>query len=252
MSGGNFPAPTQAATALIEYRLRLVAPKLPEGRKDPNLEVKVNNKNEVIMSCNTGIFGADAKQVQIMVKLGAYEFGLVALFAEQIHTKEPGFKFPLVRCYGPRKKQPGQVGRAKGLDGVILIGKDQNGVCYISLMRKDPPHIKFAFVHGMWADMVDATTNQPVSEAVVSDYYSQSWAKVIAPLVSHVLSTRVYDFREDPANQQQQQGAGGGGGWQNNQSQGGGNTNGYTNGQQQAPVAVAPANDTGWGDDIPM
>lgn len=251
MSGGNFPAPTTAATALIEYRLRLVAPKLPEGRKDPNLEVKVNQKNEVIMSCNTGIFGADAKQVQIMVKLGAYEFGLVSLFAEQIHTKEAGFKFPLIRCYGPRKKQPGQVGRAKGLDGVILVGKDQAGVCYISLMRKDPPHIKFPFVHGMWADMVDATTNQPVSEGVVSDYYSQSWAKVLAPLVSHVLSTRVYDFREDPANQQQQGGQGGGNNWQ----QGGGQqqpANNWQGGQQQQAPAPAPANDTGWNDDIPM
>jgi hypothetical protein len=260
MSGGyqnqnQNQAPQQPATALIEYRLRLLADRLPECRKDPSFQINVNQKNEVVVSCNTGIFGADGKMVAITAKVSAFEFGMMVLYAEQIHTKEPGFQFPLVRCYGPRKRQPGQQGPARGIDAGILVGKDANGVAYISLVRKDPPHIKFNFRPGNMADLVDAKTNQPCPLAEISNYYSQAWAKVLSPLVTYVLSTKVYDFREDAnnnsgGNNNYQQNNNGGGNYQQPQN----NNNGYQNGQQQAPVAPAPApaNDTGWDLDIPM
>lgn len=246
-----------AATALIEYRLRLVGDKLPEGRKNPNLQINVTKKNEIQINCNTGLFGADAQQVQIGAKIAAFDFGMLVIYGEQIHQKEPGFQFPLIRCYGPRKKKgPQDTGR--GLDAVILVGKDAQGGCYISVMRKDPPHIKFFFRPGTWSELVDSKTNQPVDIATLTNYYSQAWAKTLAPLVSYALSTKVYDFREDPATQQNSnysggQGGGqnGGGGYQNRNNGGGQQGGGYPQNQQQAP-APAPASDDGWGADIPM
>jgi len=242
MSGGN-AARTNLPTALIEFRLRLTADKLPEGRKNPNLEVSVNKKNEVQIGCNTGIFGADNAMVRIQGTMGALEFSLLHMYAEEIHTKEAGFKFPLIRLYGPRKKRTPQ-DAGKGLDAVVLVGKDANNVCFISVMRKDAPQVKFVFAPGRWTELVDATTQQPLPPAELSNWYSQAWARTFAPLVSYALNVKVYDFRED--NDQN-------GGGQNNNGQ----QNNYQqrNNQQQAPAqAAAPAGGDfgGFDDDIPL
>lgn len=234
-----------AATPFLEYRLRLVGDRLPEAKKDPNLAIQVK-KNEVTLTCNTGLFGADQRQVTIQVKMDAMTFGLITNHAADIGGKEPGFKFPLVRCYSPRKRNPGEQGTPKLLAGVVLIGKDQNGCCYISVMKKDPPHIKFIFRPSQWNDLVDATTNQPAEMSVVSCIYSKAWATIMAPLVVNVLSTDIYDFRAE-----QDQNGGGNNNYQNNRGQ---QNNGNYGNQSQAPAAAAaPAVDTnGWDADIPM
>lgn len=257
MSGGNQQQYQNAATALIEYRLRLQGDKVPEGRKPPSLVIQVDNKNQVIIRCDTGIFGADQQQVSIAGKMGAYEFGILQIQAENIHKQEPGFQYRALRLYGPRKKRtPNDAG--KGIDAVVIIGKDQQGNCYISCMRKDPPHIRFIFKPGQYAEMVDLKSNQPVPLNEVSDWYSQAWAKTLAPLVAYALNTKVYDFRNDPERQtnggyQQRggQGGGGGGGYNNNNGGGGGGY-GQGGGQQQSAPAPAAESAGGWDDDIPL
>jgi len=246
MSGGN-AARTSLPTALIEFRLRLTADKLPEGRKNPNLEINVDKKNGVSISCNTGIFGADNAQIRINGTMGAFEFGLINMYAEQIFSKEAGFKFPLVRLYGPRKKRTPQ-DAGKGLDCVVLVGKDANGTCFISVMRKDAPQVKFVFAPGRWAELADASTNQPLNITEMSNWYSQAWARTMAPLVEYALNLKVYDFREENDNNgggNNQQGNG-----QNNWQQ----RNNQQGSQQQAAAPAAAANNDfgGFDDDIPL
>lgn len=253
MSGGN-EARVNIPTALIEFRLRLTADKLPEGRKNPNLEVSVNKKNEIQISCNTGIFGADNAQVRIQGNLGLMDFSVLQTYAEQIHAQAPGHKYPLIRLYGPRKKRTPQ-DAGKGLDAVVLVGKDANGVCYMSVMRKDAPQVKFIFQPGRWVELADATTQQPLSQADISNLYSQAWAKTFAPLVTYALNVKVYDFRED--NQQgggnNYQGGNNGGGNNYNRGGNGGGNNNYNGGGQQQQQAPAPAADfNGFDDDIPL
>ena len=248
MSGGN-ESRVNIPTALIEFRLRLTADKLPEGRKNPNLEVSVNKKNEIGISCNTGIFGADNAQVRIDGKLGLMDFNALHTFVENIHKEPAGHKYPLIRLYGPRKKRTPQ-DSGKGLDAVLIVGKDANGVCYMSVMRKDAPQVKFVFQPGRWVDLVDANTQQPLSLADISNLYSQAWAKTFAPLVTYALNVKVYDFRED----NQQGGNGGGNNYQNNGGGGGNNYGGGSRGgQQQQQQQSAPAADfNGFDDDIPL
>lgn len=238
MSGNPQGPISNAATAFIEFRLRLIGDRLPEGRKDPNLQIRVDEKtrNEVNIICNTGLFGSDQKQISILAKLGAFEFGLVKIYAEEIHSKEPGFKFPPIRCYGPRKKRS-QSDSGKGIDGVVLVGKDQQGQCYISLMRKDPPHVRFVFRPGKMAEMIDPQTNAPLDQATVSNWYSRAWAEVMGPLAWFTLAqpSNVYDYRADQQRSDNGGGYGGGG-------NGGGN----------APAASSGGDNGGWDDDIPM
>jgi hypothetical protein len=232
-------APQKPANALLEYRLRLVGDRLPDGRKDPNFQVNVNGKNEVVLTCNTGLFGADQKQVNIQGKISAITFGAVVTAAEQINSKEPGFRFPLIHVMSPRKRTPQDgPGTPQALAGVVVVGKDADGVCYISLMRKDPPHIKFPFRPDQWAKLRDPVSNQPATPADISNLYSQAWAKVLAPLALHVLSNDVYDFRNDPAN--------------NNNNYQQGNSQGYQPNNGQQPQNHAPASTNGFDDDIPM
>lgn len=227
-------------TPFVEHRLAIVGDRLPDARKDPYLSIQVR-KNEVIMTSHTGLFGADSKQVTLQVKLDAYTFGVVVNYASEIGGKEAGFKFPLIRCFSPRKRNPGETGTPKVLAAVIQVGKDQQGCCYISLLRKDPPHIKYIFRPTVWNELIDATTQQPAELSVVSALYSKAWSTLLAPLVVSVLSTDIHDWRAEKEAQ--------GGG--NN----GGNNGNYNNGNQgngNQSSAPATTDSSGWDADIPM
>lgn len=245
-----------AATPFIEYRLRLIGDRLPDGKKDPNLQIRVDErtKNEVHIISNTGIFGADQKQISIQAKLDAYTFGLVVMYARDVHAKEPGFKFPPIRCYGPRKRRDGEKGIPKGLDCVIQVGKDQAGHCYITLLRKDPPHIKYIFRPSMWNELIDPNNNnQPLPLPEVSNWYSRSWAEVLAPLVTNVLADPDYVFDYRAEKEGNNNGGGGYNGGNRGNNNGGGYNGGGGNGGGNGGGSSAPADSgNGWDDDIPM
>lgn len=226
---------TDSISPFIEYKLRLKGDPIQGMQKPPTLGVDVR-KNNVSITCWTGGKDGEGRNANIRAGLDAFSFaavcaGLEDAIAFQPTADKPSFRVP-VRCYTPRKRNPGEQGLPKTLAATVVVGKDKDGCVYISVVRKDPPHIKFIFRPSEYHEIMAAEGQGMADQAYVSVIYARAWLKIMQPLALHVLATQVSDWREDQNNN----------GGNNNQQQ-----------QQQRPNNQQSNNSSdGFDDDIPL
>lgn len=239
MSDGNKISPFQ------EYKLRLRADKINGYDKFPTLAVNVH-KNNVSITAYPGNKGEDGRTVSIKAGLDALSFSAVCVAIEDAIVAEPGWKKP-VRCYTPRKRNPGETGTPKLLGATVVVGKDKDGCVYISVVQKNPPHVKFLFVPSEYHEILNGEGQlAPLPEVTV--LYARAWLAIMRPLVAHVLATDVHDWREEANNN-----GGGNNNYNRGNNNGGGNN--YNRGGNNGGGNSGGGNgyvDNSFDDDLPM
>ena len=210
-----------APNPFIEYALRLQGDRIGDNPKPATLGVDVR-KNEVIFTVWTGGKNAEGRNDTIPAKMDAYTFGALCSAVEDAIIAPAGEFREGFRCYVPRKRQPGDTGRPRMVGATAVVGKDKQGQVYLSIVKKDPPHIKFVFKPGAMSEhLVGQDVGTPAQTSV---RYAKGWLKIIERLTTTYLSHNVHDWRAE------QDGNGG-----NNNGGGGGYNRGNNgNGGQQA------------------
>lgn len=234
-------------TPFIERNLQLKGNRLPDARYDPSLSVEFEeeNDNKITLIAWSGLPGEDGRQTPIKLNVEAYSFALLAKQAEKVSGIAPGTEFRGIKINGVRKKKPGDdsKGLSMGVDGTVFIGKDQQEVCYICIMARGVPKLKFPFRPSNWSEMVDVRTMEPAPLSLVSQDYAEAWSAMVLPIATSLLIAHPYDWkaaRED------------------RNERGTGNSSGRNNNdwKNKSNESKAPAKDDfdggGFDDDIPL
>lgn len=121
----------------------------------------------------------------------------------------------------------------------VVVGKDENGVIWISLSAYQRPQIQFKFSnpdfhHFIHEDGTRFTHNE------VSVLYAKAYINLLERMYAHVLVTEFKEIERKP------NGGGNGGGGYNRGGDGGGYKGGNSNGNYQKSQ---PKSDSGFGDD---
>lgn len=231
-----------ALNPFIEYKLNLIGDKVSDFPKKPALKVDIN-KNNVSLTCYPGNKNSEGRTESIRAGMDAITFYSVLAGLRKAIDAEPGFRLGF-KCMTPRKRREGETGMPKALGATVLVGKDQQGHVYISVVRKDPPHVKFIFRPSEWHEIANAQ-NEPMPLQEVSQIYAAGWADLMQEMVANALNDDVYNYKDDPKYQDRN-----GGG---NNNYGGGNRNGggsYGNNNGGGGQQSNNSNDN-W-DDIPI
>lgn len=224
---------TPTPNPFLEYALRLVGDRIGDNQKPATLGVDVR-KNEVILTTYTGGKNAEGRTDSIPAKMDAFTFGSMCSALEDACAATPGEFREGFRCYVPRKRQPGDTGFPRMVAATVVVGKDKQGQVFLSIVKKDPPHIKFVFKPGKLSEHLVGSEVAEVGATSVR--YAKGWLKIIEKLVTGRLQNDVHDWRE--GQDQQQNNNGGSNGYQNN------------NNNQQRSAPSTPVGD--FDDDLPM
>lgn len=242
------PARDKLLTPFVERLLQLQGNRLPEGKRDPSLGFEFDPEgtgaNKVSMIVWPGATGEDGRQTPIRMHLEPFALSCLANYAAKAPAMESGTESLGIKVKGPRKKRPGDEtrGPAMGWDGTVFVGKDQQGVCYICVMAKGMPKLKFPFRPSNWTDMVNVRTNEPATPADISMDYAEAWSGILLPIAAQLLVNHPYDWKANAP----QRDSGGGGGYQ----RGGGGNREYSQGGQQGYRESAPMDS--FDEDIPL
>lgn len=186
-------------TPFIERNLQLQGNKLPEAKYPPSfaVEFREENDNKISIICWSGLPGEDGRQTPIQLHMEAYSFAVLAKQAEKASTLATGTEFRGIKVNGVRKKRPGDENKGPGMgwDGTIFVGKDQQDCCYVCVMTKGQPKLKFIFKPSNWSTMVDVRTNEPAALSLVSQDYAEAWAAIVLPIASQLLINHPYDWK---------------------------------------------------------
>lgn len=234
-------------TPFIERNLALKGQKLPEARYEPSLtiEFEEENDNKVTFLAWSGLPGEDGRQTPLKLNVEAYSFAVLARQAEKVSGIAAGTEFRGIKVNGVRKKKPGDdsKGLSMGWDGTIFIGKDAQEVCYICLMAKGVPKLKFPFRPSNWSQMVDVRTNEPAPLSLVSQDYAEAWAAIVLPIATALLIQHPYDWKAAKEDRSER-GTG---------NSSGGNDQSWKNKPKPAaPAANDGFDGNGFDDDIPL
>lgn len=181
----------------IEYALRLQGDRIGDNPKPATLSIDIR-KNEVILTTFTGGKNAEGRNDTIPAKMSAYTFGAMCSALEDAIAAEPGEFREGFRCYVPRKRQPGDTGRPRMLAATAVVGKDKQGLVFLSIVKKDPPHIKFVFNPGPMNEHLVGT--EVANPAATSVRYAKGWLKIVERMVTNYLGVDVHDWRNDQNN----------------------------------------------------
>lgn len=234
-------------TPFIERNLQLRGQQLPEARYEPTLSVEFEeeNDNKVTLIAWSGLPGEDGRQTPIKLNVEAYSFALLGKQAEKVSGIAAGTEFRGIKINGVRKKKQGDTskGLSMGVDGTVFIGKDQQEVCYICIMVRGMPKLKFPFRPSNWSEMVDVRTMEPAPLSLVSQDYAEAWAAIVLPIATSLLIKYPYDWK---AAKEDRDARGTG-------NDSGRNNNDWKNKPKPAPQAANDGFDGGgFDDDIPL
>ena len=242
---GGFP-PAKAKNALNHNKLNMVT-KCPtaEGKlsklswqihkNNPRLTVYTGDPADESARTNNGRIQAELDMPHLFAM-----FGIIRKAA----AEQPGFK-ECIECWnfifpgGQRSKEP--VNTCK-----IWIGKDKEGVVYISLVdaiHKDRPVIKFDFLPGAGGNWIrfNRGDGTPCPKDAASVIFAEGYARMMEMLMTNLAITEFVPYEP----QQKPGGFGGGGGGYQQRGGGSGGGGGY---QQRS----APAADVAGDDDLPF
>lgn len=205
--GYNKPLPK---TALHEFKLRLTGPRQEGQRRPPTLQVQVV-KNNPRIDVYTNVEGAKDNG-KISAPMDAITFCTVLAELEKLVEGEPDVQVKISNKVGPPGKQ-------RAISQTV-IGKDPNGIVYISVISEGQARVKFPFKFSDWHEIIhkDGT---PYTEAEASLAVARGWLKLMSELVPNVMDTHYIE--PEP------RGQGGGGGNRGGYNRGGGG-GGYNRG----------------------
>lgn len=237
--------------ALDDYKLRLVGDKLAGATKRSMLAVSVIGNNPRI-NVFTNVEN-DKDNGIIRAAMDTPTFYILLDRLEHALTADPGF-----RDYIENKKPPrDRTQRGLELESKTIVGKDKDGLVYMSVLSADEsrPRAKFVFKTSYHHDLINGSTGQRYSDAEMSVIVARAFLNMMKRLVSNVIDTHYREPEKRPFN-----GGGGnsGGGWKgNNRPTGGGGGGGYQQNRGDANAVPKKAQqdfdgDSNWADDFPM
>lgn len=155
------------------------------------------------------------------------------------------------RYFGPGKKS-----ERPEVISELWFGKDEQGVCWISLLdalKRERPKIKFEFANNDWYEWHHGD-GTPYSKGEISAAFARGYTKLLPLMMSHMATV---DYTPPEPKQPPGGGQGGGGGYGGGNRGGGygggGGGGGYGGGGNRGGGGDAPAGGGGdKGDDIPF
>lgn len=232
MSDYNNQQQQRPKTILNHRALSMYAPN-GEG-KFANLSFDIK-KNDVLITVRTNI-PADANndygRIQALVPLDKFYTFLEMI--EWAATENKPFRW----AYDHRDRK--FIGQGKMTDGPVLIyrlvvGREENGVVYISVVLEKRPNIKFSFLNDTKTTFKDSDGNE-MPKDLESKFLALGKVKAVRACMEMVAK----ELYKHPEPKQQGGGNGGGGNW----NRGGGNGGGQRSGGGGGGASME-------GDDIP-
>jgi uncharacterized membrane protein YgcG len=226
--------PARPKTILNHRQLSMYAPNGDGKFANMSFDIK---KNDVLITVRTNI-PADANndygRLQALVPLDMFYSFLEMVEAAALADQ------PFRWAYEHKDRK--FIGQGKMTDGPVLmyrlvVGREENGVVYISVVLEKRPNIKFSFMPNTKTTFKDSEGNE-MPKALESKFLALGKVKAIREFVG-VMVKEMYKHPEP-----KQQNGGGGGNW-NRGSQGG------QGGQHRSNGGGAPAATAMEGDDIP-
>lgn len=217
-----------AETVLREFSMALSAPPVNGAQKPPRFSMGIY-RNKPTLQVRTNDPNDNGKDNgMIRAEPGIPDFYAIKNALRSLIADKTPRKIP-VDLKARRFGAGGQLSQEKMLNARVLVGRDERGVLFISLLHwnKDRPAIKFPFgpqvtsrEEVIWGDGQGGT----LAADVVSEFYAAAWCDIIDKLISHLL---VIGYRPAPP---RNQGGGGGGNYRGNNNGGGGYRNNNGNG----------------------
>lgn len=233
-----------------DAKLRLSAEPVSGSQKRPSLTVTVINNNPRI-DVYTNLEGDKANGV-IHAKMDAPTFFIFLQQLEALLDDVPKTQYFI------KNKRPGENRGEQVVESTTVIGKDEEGKAYISIIAADGDRPKIKFYFGVsYFHQLSAGNGRKLTDAEVSVIAARAWVRMMGTIIGNVLTD---NYVEPEARPRKEGGGGnwksggGGGGWkggggQNRQGGGGGWNN---NRQYQKPAATVDTGGDDFADDLPM
>lgn len=207
---GNFQAPPRVKTGLDEYKLRLSAPPSQGATKPASLAFSlVANQPRIDVYTNVP---NDKQNGNIRAAMDAPTFWALIEALKIVIDGEAGQKISI-----PNKNYTWWEGKRSDepkLVSTTIVGKDKEGVVFISVVAKDRPFIKFPFLPSLFHTLVKAD-GSGFTDAEMSILYAKGYAKNLPMLYASVSDTHYQEPKP-------KDGAGGGQGGQGGYQRSGG------------------------------
>ena len=223
--------PASNETVLREFSMAMSAPPVNGAQKPPRFSMGIY-RNKPTFQVRTNDPNDNGKDNgMIRAEPGIPDFFAIKNALRSLIADKTPRKIPIdlkARRFGAG----GQLSQEKMLNARILLGRDDRGVLFISLLHwnKDRPAIKFSFgpqvtsrEEVIWGDGQGGV----LGADVVSENYAAAWCDVMDKLVAHLLVT---GYRPAPP---RNGGGGGNGGGYNRNNGGGGYQQRQNNNYQQ-------------------
>lgn len=241
----EFNAPQQRPKTVLNHRaLSMYAPNGEGKFANASIDIK---KNDPIITVRTNIAGDannDYGRLQANVPLDKFYLFLRMLEAAALAPEGTPFRW----AYEHRDRK--FIGQGKMTDGPVLIyrlvvGKEENGVVYWSIVLDKRPNIKFSFMADTKSAFKDGEGHE-MPKGLESKFLTLGKVDAIRDLMSQEVRAQYKHPEPKP-----QGGGGGGGNWNRGGGQGGGGGGGGQQGGGGASYGGQSGGTTMPSDDIP-
>lgn len=227
----NQQRPQRKKISLDHPKLHLTALNGIGKKASLQLQIQGNNPRFVVW-VNDPTYTENYGKIMAKLDTPAF-FGVIQMLEDAIAA--PG-KFRMKLDNLETTWQNNKPGPAR-VSSSIIVGKEEDGVIYITVSAPRAPNIKFLFSVHEWHHFINAD-GSPLSPGDASVKWVQSRIRIWTALLPHLLVTEY----EQPK-PKEGQGQGGGGGYGGNRQQGG---NGGGNGGGSAAVETEISADEVW------
>lgn len=158
-----------------------------EEKKKSTFFIRVaGNKARFIVWPNLDSDGGSGKIEFVVAFNLAFEFlGLLEHYAKP-ETEPNQTRIKILRLGKGGYKE------GKKIDGIIHVGKDENGIIWFALDKKDRPKIKFKLSSNEWAEYVHKT-GETFSEKEISELITNAYVSMAKGLISVLASQEFYE-----------------------------------------------------------
>ncbi|HWT39882.1 MAG TPA: hypothetical protein VN081_01220 [Dongiaceae bacterium] len=250
---GNFDPSTLGP--LDDLKLRMYAEPVNGARKRPQLRVQIYENNPRFVIKTNMDNDKDHGKIQ-----AAMDLPIFFMVADNLRTVINGPNEQQLRIVNKKRKFIN--GESKILDDTYtVIGKDAQGVVWISILAydKERPRIKFEFMPNEYHTITNRD-GSPYDKGKISQSYANGWLNTLEGVLKSVFvkDYKYVDYYAKKSDRKQAAGGNNQGGNQNrsysNQGGGGGNYNRNQSNQQSYQSRGSTSVDSDWSadDDLPM
>lgn len=205
--------------ALDERKLALYGKQREGAKGAPKLIVSLTVNNPRLT-----VFTNDGNNTILRAKMDSTTFMALLLEISELPDRENGYHQTFINMTGPPSNMVE--------DSKVIVGKNNNGVCFVSVGKGEEHRELFPFLPSMYHKVYDNEGEVPPDK--LSNRYATAWARLYMELVPNLLDSQ---YMESTYNSQNRGGGnynqgggnrhgGGGGGTSYGGSQGGGDTGG--------------------------